>query len=83
MTTRTTTAIDPEDLVRDLAVLVPIADAAEHCHVTVRTIRNWITDGRLRTLRTTVGKGSGCVLIPRAELARLLAGMIDVKAIVD
>ena len=50
-----------------------VDETAEMVGVSVSTIRNWIRDGRLRALRPA-GPGAGrAVLVPAAEIARLLA----------
>jgi excisionase family DNA binding protein len=68
--------IDPdiEDMVADLPKLVPVQVAADLLSVTTRTLRTWASDGRLRVFKTARG-GSGRVLVPRAELVRVLSGM--------
>jgi excisionase family DNA binding protein len=46
-----------------------VDETAEILGVSTSTIRNWVRDGRLRALRPA---GSGAVLVPASEIARLL-----------
>ena len=61
-----------------LPLLVPLVAAAAHLHLSVRTVRRWISAGRLQALRTTPG-GSGRLLIPREELVRELERMRECR----
>lgn len=62
------------DLVKDLPALVTVDKAAELLMVSTKTVRNWISSGRLRALKTS--DGSGRVRVPRLELERLLRTMV-------
>ena len=62
-------------VVEHLPALVPAADAAGLLNVTTRTLRTWARSGRIRVFKTARG-GSGRVLVPRDELARLLSAML-------
>lgn len=62
------------ELVSHLPPLVPAKDAADFLGTTTRTLRRWVRVGRITVLRTD-NAGSGRVLIPRSEIARLLASM--------
>lgn len=59
------------DAIADLPPLVPAGQVAEFFHVTKRTLRRWIRVQRINAIRTS-NSGSGRVLIPRHEMARLL-----------
>jgi hypothetical protein len=65
---------DPEEAVRDLPELVPAKRAAKFLNLTTRTLRNYRRNGRLGTMKSSPGK-SGRVLIPKAEMRRLLVQM--------
>ena len=71
---RSMDAEDLEEMVRGLPVLVPLKAAGEFLGVTDRTIRRWAAGGRIRVLKTSAG-GSGRVLLPRAEIVRILKEM--------
>jgi excisionase family DNA binding protein len=67
--------LDPATLTEGLPALVPAQRAADFLGVTDRTLRTWARRGRIRVLRTAKG-GSGRVLVPRAELERVLELML-------
>ncbi len=71
--------LDPSSMVEGLPALVPAQRAAEFLGVSTRTLRTWATRGRIRVLRTAKG-GSGRVLVPRAELERVLGLMLELPA---
>lgn len=64
------------DAVSELPPLVSANRTAKFFHVSVRTVSRWIRQGRINSLRTSES-GSGRVLIPRLEIARLLTEMAN------
>lgn len=58
----------------DLPKLLTLVEAADLARVTCRTVRRWRDCGRLAAAKTDPGQ-QGRVLIPRAALLRLLAGV--------
>jgi hypothetical protein len=64
-----------KEVVSHLPCLVREADAAEALGVSVRTLRRWGAGGKIQRRLRTAPSGSGRVLIPRTELARLIARM--------
>ncbi len=74
------TPTTPEEIahaaVAELPPLIPLKQASELLAVSDRTIRRWASIGRLSVLRTTRARG-GKVLIPRFQLERLLAQMVE------
>ena len=64
------------EAVAELPALVPLKDAAKFLGVSDRTLKRWEQVGRVRFLRTTRGRG-GVVRVLRADLAKLLAAMVE------
>ncbi len=60
-----------EEAVAGLPALVPIKLACECLGISACTLRRWANRGRLRVLKTVPGT-SGRVLVPKAELGRLI-----------
>ena len=60
------------DAVSGLPGLVTGTDAARLLNVTRRTLRRWISKGRIRAMRTDEG-GQSKLLVPRGELKRFIA----------
>lgn len=50
-----------------------VAEAARELNITTRTVKRWISDGRLQASRVVPGGGSSRVRITRASVDRLLA----------
>lgn len=57
----------------ELPSLLTCQEASRFARSCERTIRRWISSGRLAATKTSPGK-RGKILIPRAALLRLLAG---------
>ena len=60
-----------------LPACVRLDVAAHELGVSIPTLRRWEAQGLLRVLRSFPGRGGGCVLVARVELARLLASLAD------
>ncbi len=72
---------DPRDpaiqaAIADLPSLIPLERVAEFMDVSVRTVRRWTASGKLRVMRTSP-MGSGRARVMKADLAQLLAGMVE------
>ncbi len=64
-------ALDVSELVSDLPVLVPFAQAAAFLGVSVRTLRSYIASGRIAAFKYDARR-AGKVVIPRGALAKFL-----------
>ena len=64
------------EILRDEMPLISQTRAAALLCVKPRTMRRWIAQGRLRRARTS-SSGSGRSLIPKDDLIRLLADMLE------
>ena len=53
-------------------VMLSQREAAERLHVSLRTLYNYIRDGRIKVARPTGKKKGGRVLVPEREVNRLL-----------
>lgn len=62
--------------IADLPPLVSKEQTAKFFDVGIRSISRWIRIKRLKSLKTSMS-GSGRVLIPRLEIARLLMRMAN------
>ena len=67
---------EAREILRDELPLIPQKRVAELLGVRTRTLRRWIALGRLRRARTTAS-GSGRSLIPKDDLIRMLAEMLE------
>lgn len=56
----------------ELPVLCSVSEAADVFRCSTRTVQSWIAKGRLRSLRAIEGAGTSRVLIPKAEIERLV-----------